>query len=487
MDLIRQLENISGPAHVVRDTDGHASLSDMRAVYHGRALAIVYPGSTDEVAAIVRACVQHQTPVVVQGGNTGLMGAATPDDSGRSVLLLLSRLKRIRQVDVDNDTITVEAGCILQAVQEAAEQAGRLFPLSLGAEGSCTIGGNLGTNAGGTEVLRYGNARDLTLGLEVVTAQGEIWHGLRGLRKDNTGYDLRNLFIGSEGTLGIITAATLKLYPRPSAFYTALLAFEQIENAVRFLSVARRAWAASLTGFEIMAGQALVQIAEVLSEEGMPESPLPQRWYALVEVSDYGSGEHVSQAFETTLGEGLESGDIADAWIAQNEDQRHAWWQLREQRISEAQRAVGGTIKHDISLPISAIPAFIGEMKTELEASYPDVRIVAFGHLGDGNLHYNISLPASSGGSVSAARKSEIQQRVHASTHAHGGSVSAEHGVGLAKRDILPQYKQAVEIQLMQRIKAALDPLDLLNPGKVLPATPRIDPIPDSHPRKPVQ
>jgi FAD/FMN-containing dehydrogenase len=468
MNLLAQLEQIVGTAHL--EVGGHPGLTDMRGAYRGQVQAIVSPGSTEEVAAVVRACVSHQAPVVVQGGNTGLMGAATPDDSGRSVLLLLSRLNRIRALDAENDTITVEAGCILQSVQQAAEDAGRLFPLSLGAEGSCTIGGNLGTNAGGTEVLRYGNARDLTLGLEVVTAEGKVWHGLRGLRKDNTGYDLRDLFIGSEGTLGIITAATLKLYPRPVRFYTALLAFSAIQHAVDFLSEARRCWAAALTGFEVMAGPALVQVAEMLSAQGMPEAPQAGYWYALVEVSEYGVSGQLEGAFEQVLGENLENGLLTDVWIAQNEEQRHAWWHLREQRISEAQRLVPGTIKHDVSLPVSAIPAFISAMEQKTAAAFPGARMVGFGHLGDGNLHYNISPPADADAGSFAACKSAIQHLVHETIHAHGGSVSAEHGIGLAKRDMLARYKQPVELELMRRIKMALDPLNMLNPGKVLPA-----------------
>jgi FAD/FMN-containing dehydrogenase len=312
-DLFQTLQQLLGTGYVLPGDASQTQLTDKQGTYVGKALALVRPANTEEVAAVVRACVAHKTPIVVQGGNTGLMGAATPDASGRSVLLLLDRLNRVRQVDTDNDTLTVEAGCILQNVQDVARDAGRLFPLSLGAEGSCTIGGNLGTNAGGTAVLRYGNTRELTLGLEVVTAEGEIWNGLRGLRKDNTGYDLRDLYIGSEGTLGIITAVTLKLFPLPKAQSTAFLAFDSLGQAVSFLSHARAGFGASLTAFELLTADCLALLREQFPEGPQPFLHAPQPWFALLELSDNHSEAHARQAFEDVLGSAFEEDLLADA------------------------------------------------------------------------------------------------------------------------------------------------------------------------------
>ncbi|MBS1154562.1 MAG: FAD-binding oxidoreductase [Proteobacteria bacterium] len=470
MSLIGKLQQIVGEAYVTTDTAGAPYLSDVRNTHTGKALALVRPGSPQEVAAVVRECAEHHAPVVVQGGNTGLMAAATPDNSGKAVLLQLSRLNRVREVDLDNDTITVEAGCILQHVQEAAQSAGRLFPLSLGAEGSCTIGGNLGTNAGGTQVLRYGNTRELTLGLEVVTAEGELWHGLRGLRKDNTGYDLRDLYIGSEGTLGIITAATLKLYPLPAAEYAGLLAFASLEDAVAFLSEARKGFGASLTGFEVIASDVLRLIAT-----NKPQLPLPVdvwandwAWYALVEISDEQSEAHAQEAFERVVGQGLESGLVQDAVVAEGETQRLALWHLRESGISEAQAVEGKNIKHEVSVPISRTAEFVATTVASLKRHYPGCRPILFGHLGDGNLHFNVSPPLGVSPKDFLQHEADIHELVHDSAHAFGGSISAEHGIGQVKRDVLPRYKSALELRLMRRIKQALDPLNILNPGKVL-------------------
>ncbi|HEX8592706.1 MAG TPA: FAD-binding oxidoreductase, partial [Pseudomonas sp.] len=311
--LFQALQQLLGANHVQSSDQASPLLTDKQGTYVGQVIAAVRPANTEEVAAVVRLCVAHAAPIVVQGGNTGLMGAATPDDSGTSVLLLLDRLNRVRAVDTDNDTLTVEAGCILQNLQDVARNAGRLFPLSLGAEGSCTIGGNLGTNAGGTAVLRYGNTRDLTLGLEVVTAQGEIWDGLRGLRKDNTGYDLRDLYVGSEGTLGIITAATLKLFPLPKAQATALLAFDSLAQAVDLLSHARAGFGASLTAFELLTADCLALLREQFPDGPQPFLDAPQPWFALLELSDNHSEAHARQTFEEVLGEAFESGLLADA------------------------------------------------------------------------------------------------------------------------------------------------------------------------------
>jgi FAD/FMN-containing dehydrogenase len=346
-------------AHVLGGDEAVGFLTDQHRRLNGRALAVVRPADTEQVAQVVRLCREHRTPIVPQGGNTGLMGAATPDDSGRAVLLSLGRLNRIRAIDTDNDTLTAEAGCVLANVQQAALDADRLFPLSLGSEGSCTIGGNLGTNAGGTQVLRYGNARELTLGLEVVTAEGEIWNALRGLRKDNTGYALRDLYIGSEGTLGIITAATLKLYPLPVAQHTALLAFSCIRNAIAFLSKARAGFGAGLTAFELMSDTALGLIAQHVPEQPIPLEALASPWYALIELSDSEGEDHARARFEAVIGTAFEDGLVTDATIAQSLQQSQALWRLRDEALGEAQRRDGRNIKHDISVPISRIPEFL--------------------------------------------------------------------------------------------------------------------------------
>jgi FAD/FMN-containing dehydrogenase len=468
MTLFATLQALLGEGYVQAGEPGLAVLSDKHRQYHGQVVAIVHPGNTEEVAAVVRACAAHGAPIVVQGGNTGLMAGATPDASGRSVLLLLDRLNRVREVDTDNDTLTVEAGCILANVQAVARAAGRLFPLSLGAEGSCTIGGNLGTNAGGTGVLRYGNTRELTLGLEVVTAEGEIWHGLRGLRKDNSGYDLRDLYIGSEGTLGIITAATLKLFPQPESRCTAFVAFPNLTAALGFLSHARAGFGASLTAFELLSAACLTLLQEQFPESVLPFGGRSQPWYALIELSHPQAEDSARALFEAVLGSALESELIEDAVIAQSLAQSDAMWQLRE-NMSEAQARAGRNMKHDISLPVSRIVEFVAHTDALLQQHFPGVRNFTFGHLGDGNLHYNVAHPLNSNVAEHMAHYAALSRLVHDSAHAHGGSISAEHGVGQRKRDLLPAYKSAVELNLMRRIKQALDPHNLLNPGKVLP------------------
>jgi len=466
-DLLTELREALGHAHVLTGDDATGYLTDQHRRLTGRALAVVRPADTAQVAQVVRLCRQHRTPIVPQGGNTGLMGAATPDASGRAVVLSLARLNQVRAIDTDNDTLTVEAGAVLATVQQTARDAGRLFPLSLGSEGSCTIGGNLATNAGGTQVLRYGNARELVLGLEVVTAEGEIWHGLRGLRKDNTGYALRDLYVGSEGTLGIITAATLKLYPLPQAQHTALLAFGCIHDAIAFLGVARAGFGASLTAFELMSDTVLGLIAQHVPEQPIPLA-LEAPWYALIELSDSEGEQHARDRFEAVVGQAFEDGLVSDAAIAESLQQSDALWRLRDEALGEAQRRDGRNIKHDVSVPISRIPDFLAATAAALQARFPGVRPVAFGHLGDGNLHYNVSHPLGGSTADLFAQEDVIHEVVHDSVHAHGGSISAEHGIGQTKRDVLPRYKSAVELDLMRRLKAAFDPLGLLNPGKVL-------------------
>jgi FAD/FMN-containing dehydrogenase len=467
--MLDKLIEIVGASHVLTGEQAQPYLVDWRGRYKGAARAVVRPGTTEEVAAVVKCCVAHHVPIVTVGGNTGLCGGATPDDSGTAVVLATSRLNRIRAIDTDNDTMTVEAGCVLQMLQETAQKADRLFPLSLAAEGSCTIGGNLATNAGGTQVLRYGNTRELALGLEVVTAEGEVWDGLRGLRKDNTGYDLRDLFIGSEGTLGVITAVTLKLYPLPVAQRTAMLALNSLEDAVTFLSKARAGFGASLTGFEVMAGPVLQAVVRLFDQQRIPfegesaQSP----WFALLELSDSESAEHAQARFEEVLGQAIEDGLVQDAAIAQNITQSKAFWHLRES-IPLAEAELGKSIKHDVSIPISRIAEFVQVTNAAIQADYPGVHNVVFGHLGDGNLHYNVAPAQGQPQEVLLALQDQIYALVHDSVAAFNGSISAEHGIGQLKRDEMPRYKSAVELGLMRSIKKALDPKGLLNPGKVL-------------------
>jgi len=464
--LLESLRAIVGPANVLTDGDLAGYEQDWRKRYRGRALAVVRPGSTDEVAQVVAVCARHGTAIVPQGGNTGLVGGGVPDDSGTQVLLTLSRMDRVRSIDAANLTMTVEAGCVLQSVQEAAAADGLLFPLSLAAEGSCTIGGNLATNAGGTQVLRYGNARELCLGLEVVTAQGEVWHGLSGLRKDNTGYDLRDLFIGSEGTLGIITAATLKLYPQPAATLTALAALPDLPSAVALLQLAQARLGAGLTGFELMGEFALGLVRRHYPQLRQPLPPSP--WTVLLEQSDTEGEQHARALFEGLLETALERGLITDAAVAESIEQSNGLWHLRES-IPLAQSEEGLNIKHDISLPVSRIVDFVAATDAALRAALPGVRLVNFGHLGDGNLHYNVQAPE--GGDAKQfllQHEAAVNTIVYDAVGACGGSISAEHGIGALKRDELAVRKSPVALGLMRSIKQALDPEGLMNPGKVV-------------------
>jgi len=465
-NLLQQLRDTVGAAHVITEGDRSAWERDWRRRWHGRSLAVVRPGSTSEVAAVVRACAAAGVAIVPQGGNTGLVGGGVPDDSGTQLLLSLQRLNRIRAIDEANLTLTADAGCVLQTLQEAAAARGLLLPLSLAAEGSCTIGGNLATNAGGTQVLRWGNARDLCLGLEVVTAQGDVWDGLSGLRKDNTGYDLRDLFIGSEGTLGLITAATLKLAPLPAATTTALAACNTLDNCVALLTLARQRLGAGLTGFEVMGRFALDLVARHFPT--LPR-PLPDAsWTVLLEHSDT-EGEAPARArFEALLGAAIEAGTVDDAVVAESLAQSQALWQLRES-IPLAQAEEGLNIKHDIAVPVSAIPGFVARADAALQARWPGVRLVNFGHLGDGNLHYNVQAPPGGDGARFLADEEQaVNALVFDEVARCGGSFSAEHGIGALKRDELAARKSPVALQMMRAIKAALDPQGLMNPGRVL-------------------
>ncbi len=442
-------------------TDMAPYLTDWRRTYTGKALAVIRPANTAEVSAVVKICAAHQTPIVPQGGNTGQVGGSVPDTSGAAIVLSLNRMNRIRAIDTDNDTITVDAGVILQNVQAAAHAADRLFPLSLAAEGSCTIGGNLSTNAGGTNVLRYGNARDLVLGLEAVTPAGDIWHGLSGLRKDNTGYDLRNLLIGAEGTLGVITAATLKLFPMPKTRAVAFVAVASPEHAVLLLNRIKRAFADRLVGFELVSR---ICLELVLRHIPNIQEPFSQKylWHVLIEANDSRADAPIGEWLEVELAQAFETGEVLDAVIAASEAQIKALWRLREE-ISEAQRIEGKNVKHDISVPISRIPAFIEKCDAALTQAFPDISIVCFGHLGDGNLHYNCGLPAQ--GLMNAVPINDI---VYAHVDEFGGSISAEHGLGQLKRIEITKHKSLIALDMMRQIKRALDPHNIMNPGKVL-------------------
>ena len=467
INLIDTLRQITGPAHVLVDGDLSAYTQDWRKRAQGKALAVVRPANTGEVAALVKACAAAGVSLVPQGGNTGLAVGSVPDASGTQVVLSLQRMNAVRALDTANLTLTVEAGCILQSVQDAAEKAGLLFPLSLAAEGSCTLGGNLATNAGGTQVLRYGNTRDLCLGLEVVTAQGDVWNGLSGLRKDNTGYDLRNLLIGSEGTLGVITAATLKLYPRPAVRLTAWAAVPSMQAAVDLLGLAHQHLGAGLTGFEVMGQFALSLVDKHFAQLRVPlfkDAP----WCVLLENSDHESETHAREQFERLLETALDQGCVSDAVVAENLGQAKALWHIRES-IPLAQAEEGLNIKHDISIPVSRIPAFVAETDALLAREIAGVRLVNFGHLGDGNLHYNVQAPADSDAKVFLRDQEErVNTLVYDSVARFDGSISAEHGVGSLKTDKLPTYKSAVALSMMRAIKQALDPQGTLNPGRVV-------------------
>lgn len=464
--VLDRMAGIVGARNIIAEPDAMLPyLKEWRDLFRGQATAVVRPGSTEEVAAIVRLAAETGTTLVPQGGNTGLVGGQIPVADGREIILSLQRLDKVRAVDAEGDTMIVEAGVTLQRAQEAAEAAGRLFPLSLASEGTCTIGGNLSTNAGGTAVIAYGNARELCMGLEVVLADGRIWNGLRQLRKDNTGYDLKNLFIGAEGTLGVITAAVLKLFPLPAARATAFLALPGPVEALALLNAAKAGAGGTLTTFELMPR---IGLEFVLRHAAGTRDPLsePSPWYVLMEVSAQ-SAVGLNEAVESFLGEALENGLITDAALAGSLEQRKDFWKLREM-LSEVQRFEGGSIKHDISVPLHATPDFLARAIATVEAMIPGCRAVPFGHLGDGNIHFNVSQPVGADKEAFLARWNEINRSVHAIVTEMHGSISAEHGIGRLKRYLLPSVKDPVELALMKTLKATLDPQGILNPGAVL-------------------
>jgi FAD/FMN-containing dehydrogenase len=465
--LLEKIAAIVGPAHLLVDPiDLAPCLTDWRGRYTGKALALARPGNTAEVQAIVRACLETGTPMQPQGGNTGLVGAATPDASGRALILQFSRLNRIRQIDPANSAMVVEAGCTLAQAQAAAEAAGRHFPLSLAAEGSCQIGGNLSTNAGGVEVLRYGTMRDLTLGVEAVLPNGELWAGLTALRKNNTGYDLRHLMIGAEGTLGIITAAALKLFPL-SAKTVGWLGVASPAAAITLLTSAQAVFDAQLTAFELICPLSLQLVRRHFPN--LPPPP-PAPWHVLCEFSggvEPREAEDLHHRAEEFFALRLADGTITEAVLAQTNAQRKNLWALRE-HISEAQKREGVSIKHDIALPISRVATFLQRIEPLLVARFPGIRHVAFGHLGDGNLHFNVSMPDATANARLLTREREVNETVYDLVHTLEGSISAEHGIGQLKREILPRYKSPAQMAAIRAIKRALDPKGLMNPGKVI-------------------
>lgn len=464
--VIEALAGIVGAKNVITDADAMVPyLKEPRGLFNGKAQAVVRPGSVAEVSAVMKWASETGATVVPQGGNTGMVGGQVPVGEGREIILSLQRLDKIRSVDAAGDTMTVEAGVILQKAQEAAEAAGRLFPLSLASEGSCTVGGNLSSNAGGTAVIAYGNARELCLGLEVVLADGRVWNGLRQLRKDNTGYDLKNLFIGSEGTLGIITAAVLKLFPLPAARATAFLAVPHPEAALALLNKAKASAGGTLTTFEIMPRIGLDFVVRHASGARDPLSE-PSPWYVLMEVSAQAE-VGLTDAVEAFLGEALEEGLVTDAVLAGSLGQRADLWKLREM-LSEVQTHEGGSIKHDVSVPLQATPEFLKRAIAEVEEMVPGCRPVPFGHLGDGNIHFNVSQPVGADKAAYLAGWGAMNEAVHAIVTELKGSISAEHGIGRLKRSLLPGVKDPVELDLMRTVKAALDPKGVLNPGSVL-------------------
>ncbi|XZG70240.1 FAD-binding oxidoreductase [Chitinibacteraceae bacterium HSL-7] len=460
-EFLKRLTQLLGPGGVLTGSDTDGYLLDQRRRWLGKALAVARPGTTDEVAALVRLCAFYGVTIVPQGGNTSLCGAATPDTSGEQLIVSFERMSRIIEVDAANNTITAEAGATIAELQAAARKAGRLFAADWGAAGSARVGGALGTNAGGVNVLHYGNMRELTLGLEVVLADGDIWSGLRGLRKDNTGFDLKQLFIASEGTLGLITKAVFRLHPLPSAHATALVTVSGPQAAVELLRGIQDEVGERVTSFELISRRCWELIAEHCRELPHPYDTLPE-WSVLLELSDAGEPD----ALQERLMEALMALGFEDALIAQSDADARAFWALRE-GIPEAQRRRGVSIKHDIGVPVSRIPEFLERASFALTQAFPDADIVAFGHVGDGNLHYNVFLSDRSNGVY--VHEPAINAQVYRIVTELSGTPSAEHGIGVLKREELAHYRSPVEVALMKRIKAALDPQGLFNPGKLLP------------------
>lgn len=461
------LSDLLGDSVVItQPSEQQPFLREWRDLYQGKAAAVIQPRATKDVCALLHYANEHGIAVVPQGGNTGLVGGQTPDGSGKAIVLSLAKLNQVREVDSIGNTMTVDAGVVLQTVQNEADQVGRLFPLSLGAQGSCMIGGNLSTNAGGTGVLAYGNTRDLVLGLEVALPDGRLLNGLSKLRKDNTGYDLKNLFIGAEGTLGVITGATLKLFPKPKGMRTAFIGLASPHQALNLFQIMQGVAGPSLTGFEIMPRLGLEFVLRHLEGARDPlEGQHP--WYVLAEISS-GRGEDDADSLLTQAIEpAFEAGLVEDAALAQSLDQAQGFWAMRH-GMSEVQKAEGGSIKHDVAVPVAAVADFLDEAIAAVEAMVPGCRPIPFGHLGDGNIHFNVSQPVGADKAVYLERWEEMNACVHAIVTSYGGSISAEHGIGQLKRDLLPVVKDPVAVALMRTLKQAVDPKGIMNPSKVL-------------------
>ncbi len=463
-DVLTRLRAAAGPnGWIDAPHEIEPYILEQRGYYHGSCDLVVRPRTTEAIAEIVTICAESGVPITPQSGNTGLMGGGVPDGG---IVLSLSRMNKVREVDQLNYTMTVEAGCILADVQDAAKNAGCLFPLSLGAEGSCQIGGNISTNAGGVNVLQYGNARELVLGLEVVLADGRIWHGLRGLRKDNTGYDLKQLFVGAEGTLGIITAAVLKLFPYPKSKETAMVAGQSPKEMLTLFSAVRDSFGENLTAFEIMPRVAIELVIKHIPDTTDPfDSSYP--YYALIELSSARADATLRDAIESSLGQALEENIIENAVIATSEAQANNLWRIRE-TIPESEKLEGVSIKHDVSIPVSKVAEFLEQASKIVFTAVPDARLVSFGHLGDGNIHFNISQPEGADPEEFLSHRHAISRQVLGLIVSMGGSFSAEHGIGRQKRKELAHYKAGVEIELMGTLKAALDPKNIMNPGKII-------------------
>ena len=466
-DILDRLRTAAGPKGWTSDQQDMApNLIEDRGLYRGASPLLVKPSTTEQVSAILKLCNETGTKVVPQGGNTSLVGGSVPFLGGDEIILSLSRMNRVRAVDPLNDTMTLEAGVVLANAQAEAEKAGRLFPMRIGSEGSCQIGGNLSTNAGGTAVLRYGNMRDLVLGLEVVLPDGQIWNGLRALRKDNTGYDMKHLFIGGEGTLGVVTAAVLKLFPKPESVEIAIAAVPNLKAAIELLALAKRQSGGQVTAFELLPRIALDFV--IRHAPGAIE-PMPARydWQVLIELSSGAAGSGLRETLEAILAEGYEKDLVVDAVLASSTAQGQAFWHLRH-AMSETQKPEGGSIKCDISIPVSKMPEFIEQASAEVKKLIPEVRVVAFGHVGDGNVHFNLSQPVGADKKWFLDQWDAVTDIVHGITHKFGGSISAEHGLGRMKVDEITHYKSAVEIEMMRALKRTFDPKNIMNPGKLV-------------------
>lgn len=469
--VIEQLKSAVGTPNVLTaPAEVEPFVLDWRGIYRGESPAVVRPANADEVSAVIKLCAANNVAVVPQGGNTGMCMASVPRAGRGEVVLSLGRMNRIRKVDPLNNTMTVEAGVVLANIQQAALDVDRLFPLSLGAEGSCTIGGNLSTNAGGVNVLRYGNTRDLVLGLEVVLPNGEIWDGLRGLRKDNTGYDLKHLFVGAEGTLGIITAAVLKLFPKPSSSATAWGAVKNPDAALEVFALLRKHCGDRINAFELISRNCLELVLRHIPGTRDPLAA-PSDWYVLTELADSQPGDALRGELEHALEAALARDLMTDVTIAESSAQSQALWKIRETIPEAAKGEAGMLYRHDIAVGVSAIPRFIDEARNALEARFPGAKLICFGHLGDGNLHYNVFIPGRARADAAAREAHDVTDLVYDIVQRYGGSFSAEHGIGLAKVAELSRYKGSVELELMRTIKNTLDPHGLMNPGKVLAGT----------------